>query len=71
MPVYPIIIFLLLIVFDKLLERAQPKMCGISGFQVNCSLGNQKQNIRKITEKIFHRGPDSRAYWCSEKENVF
>ncbi len=46
-------------------------MCGISGFQVNCSLGNQKQNIRKITEKIFHRGPDSRAYWCSEKENVF
>ena len=31
-------------------------MCGVTGFQINDVEGNEKKNLNKITEKIFHRG---------------
>ena len=46
-------------------------MCGVTGFQINDLVGNEKKKLNKIIEKIFHRGPDNTGYWYSEKDKVF
>ena len=34
-------------------------------------LKEMKKKLNKITEKIFHRGPDNTGYCGSEKDKVF
>lgn len=43
-------------------------MCGIAGF---CNWkGNWKKNIRKMNERMRHRGPDASGIWASDDGNV-
>ncbi len=43
-------------------------MCGIAGF---CNgYGDPVLQIRKMTDKIIRRGPDSEGYWISEDKTV-
>ncbi|MBO5472276.1 MAG: asparagine synthase (glutamine-hydrolyzing) [Lachnospiraceae bacterium] len=43
-------------------------MCGIAGF---CNgAGNWKQNIERMNEKMYHRGPDASGIWSSEDHSV-
>ncbi|MDC3091549.1 asparagine synthase (glutamine-hydrolyzing) [Rickettsiales bacterium] len=48
-------------------------MCGISGFHV---FGNYKEfdmdaKIKKITDILWHRGPDASGFWNSEKDKIY
>lgn len=43
-------------------------MCGIAGF---CNYGkNWKENIDRMNEKMYHRGPDDVGVWASEDATV-
>lgn len=43
-------------------------MCGIAGF---CNGGNNwKQNIERMNEKMYHRGPDASGIWSNEDHTV-
>ena len=43
-------------------------MCGIAGF---CNYGkNWKENIDRMNEKMYHRGPDGVGVWASEDTTV-
>lgn len=43
-------------------------MCGIAGF---CNYGkNWKENIERMNEKMYHRGPDGVGVWASEDTTV-
>lgn len=43
-------------------------MCGIAGF---CNGGkNWKQNIERMNEKMYYRGPDASGIWCNEDHTV-
>lgn len=43
-------------------------MCGIAGF---CNRPtNWKENIKKMNERMYHRGPDAGGVWASEDANV-
>lgn len=43
-------------------------MCGIAGF---CNYGkNWKENIDRMNEKMYHRGPDGVGVWASEDATV-
>lgn len=43
-------------------------MCGIAGF---CNRPtNWKENIEKMNERMYHRGPDAGGVWASEDANV-
>lgn len=43
-------------------------MCGIAGF---CNGGNNwKQNMERMNEKMYHRGPDASGIWSSEDHTV-
>lgn len=43
-------------------------MCGIAGF---CNWkGNWEKNIRKMNERMRHRGPDASGIWASDDGNV-
>lgn len=43
-------------------------MCGIAGL---CNWGNSwKQNIERMNERMFHRGPDAAGVWASENHQV-
>ena len=48
-------------------------MCGIAGFQIlkNNHTFNCEDKIRKITNVIKHRGPDSEGYWSNHEEKIF
>lgn len=43
-------------------------MCGIAGFCGNPT--NWKENIEKMNERMYHRGPDAGDVWASEDANV-
>ena len=47
-------------------------MCGITGFVQleNFELGRSKEILRKMTDSIVHRGPDSDGFWLDEKSGV-
>jgi asparagine synthase (glutamine-hydrolysing) len=43
-------------------------MCGIAGF---CNWGRDwQQNIKRMNEKMYHRGPDASGVWASEDHTV-
>lgn len=43
-------------------------MCGIAGF---CNLaGNKKENIERMKERMYHRGPDAGGTYLSEDEQI-
>lgn len=43
-------------------------MCGIAGF---CNWGNNwEENICKMNQRMFHRGPDAGGYWISPTKDV-
>lgn len=43
-------------------------MCGIAGF---CNWkGNWEKNIRKMNERMRHRGPDASGIWASDDQKV-
>ena len=43
-------------------------MCGIAGL---CNWGaNWQQNIERMNEKMYHRGPDAEGIWASEDHAV-
>lgn len=43
-------------------------MCGIAGL---CNWGNNwQQNIERMNEKMYHRGPDASGIWASEDHTV-
>lgn len=43
-------------------------MCGIAGF---CGWGeNWQENIERMNERMYHRGPDASGIWSSEKAEV-
>lgn len=43
-------------------------MCGIAGFCNNPE--NWRENIEKMNERMYHRGPDAGGIWASEDKNV-
>ncbi|MDE7273198.1 MAG: asparagine synthase (glutamine-hydrolyzing) [Lachnospiraceae bacterium] len=43
-------------------------MCGIAGFCNNPE--NWKENIEKMNQRMYHRGPDAGDVWASEDANV-
>ncbi len=44
-------------------------MCGIAGI---CGLGNGgEKNIRRMTERLIHRGPDAGDIWAGPGERVW
>lgn len=44
-------------------------MCGIAGI---CGLDNSgEKNIRKMIERLYHRGPDAGDVWCGPGERVW
>ncbi|KOF04008.1 hypothetical protein OB69_03110 [Roseivirga seohaensis subsp. aquiponti] len=47
-------------------------MCGITGFVQleNFELGRSKEILRKMTDSIVHRGPDSDGFWLDEQSGV-
>ncbi len=43
-------------------------MCGIAGF---CnSPKNWKENIEKMNQRMYHRGPDAGGIWADDTANV-
>jgi asparagine synthase (glutamine-hydrolysing) len=42
-------------------------MCGISGFICLSNLSNAEMVIRKMNEKIVHRGPDGEGYFIGKR----
>ena len=43
-------------------------MCGIAGF---CNWKkNHEENIRRMNERMHHRGPDATGFWISEEKDV-
>lgn len=43
-------------------------MCGIAGF---CNWKkNHEENIRRMNERMHHRGPDASGFWMSEEKDV-
>ena len=44
-------------------------MCGISGFFLNFKV--DEKLLKKITQTIYHRGPDSMGFWFSEDDGVY
>ena len=43
-------------------------MCGIAGF---CNRPqNWRQNIEKMNERMYHRGPDAGGVWANENADV-
>lgn len=43
-------------------------MCGIAGFCGN--FRNWKENIEKMNQRMYHRGPDAGGVWASDDANV-
>lgn len=43
-------------------------MCGIAGF-CNCP-GNWRENIQRMNDRMYHRGPDAGGVWASENGDV-
>src|ERR1700709_820013 len=45
-------------------------MCGIAGIISHNTSLVSKENLKKMTDAIAHRGPDGEAYWISEGSNI-
>ena len=43
-------------------------MCGTAGFCSNPK--NWKENIEKMNQRMYHRGPDAGGIWASDDANV-
>lgn len=41
-------------------------MCGITGFVNNRKKCEKEQIIKKMSDRIIHRGPDSEGYFCDD-----
>lgn len=53
---------------DKRQKGLGNRMCGIAGF---CNgANNWKQNIERMNEKMYHRGPDASGIWSNEDHTV-
>ena len=43
-------------------------MCGIAGFCNNAA--NWKENIERMNQRMYHRGPDAGGIWASDDKRV-
>lgn len=41
-------------------------MCGIFGWALSAAKGESRETLRRITDLMFHRGPDGSGYWLRE-----
>lgn len=45
-------------------------MCGIAGIWFNRKEGNAEEQLRLMTDAVFHRGPDSEGHWVSNDRKI-